>query len=348
MTILQRFWTLIKATGQRFGEIDANRQAAALAYYTIFSLAPLLVVAVAIASQILSEDAIRDQIEIQITRVIGSETAANIQTMIANTAGEETSGILTTIISVVTLWWAASNLFNHIQLTLNKIWGVQPRAQAGVLGFIKARLLAVLMVIGVSVLMVISILMLTILSAVGDILRIIAPGFVRLAPLIDLGFTLTVLFLGSLAVFKVLPNINGIDWKDVAIGAFFTALLLSVAKYLISWYLGTAGVASAYGAAGSLVLLLLWAYYSSMIFLFGATFTRTYAMEVGSKKRGPLPPVPVGVQDSFWPSLPPDWQPSMQRQAAPQPSSGDMSLTLWGTVVAFIAGLIVGARRGHD
>jgi membrane protein len=258
----------------------APRLAAALSYYTIFSIAPLLIVVIAIAGIVFGHEAVTGQLDRQITGMVGQESAAFIQEIIRN-AQKPNESFIATVIGVVTLLLSAAGLFGQLQDALNTIWNVEPKQNQGFLRMLRERFLSFAMVLGVGFLLLVSLVVSAALAATGDYLNRLFPGAEAVLPLAN--FVISFLVITSLfaMIYKVLPDVQ-LEWKDVLIGAAFTALLFTVGKALIGLYLGRSSVASAYGAAGSLVVILLWIYYSAQILLFGAEFTQVYTRRFGS------------------------------------------------------------------
>jgi membrane protein len=248
---------------------------AALAYYTIFSLAPLLIIAVAIAGLAFGMQAAQGEIAGQIQGLVGRDGAKTVEAMIQS-AHKPVHGVIGSMIGVFALFLGASGIFCEMQDALNSIWHVGPDTKAGILSLIKARFLSFGMVLGIGFLLLVSLLLSALLAAVtkylGSVLPIPAVLFESLDFLLSLLFT-TVLFA---MIFKLLPNTK-IAWSDVWTGAALTSLLFTAGKFIIGFYIGKSVGASAYGAAGSLVVVVAWIYYSALILYFGAEFTRVYA-----------------------------------------------------------------------
>ena len=257
----------------------ALRFSAALAYYSIFAMAPLVIIAIAVAGLVFGEEAARGQVYQQIEWLLGPTGASEIQKLIQASADTQKS-ILATIVGVITLLIGASGVFGQLKDALNSIWGVMLKPGGGIMLSVKEYLLNFSMVVGVGFLLIISLLLSAILQAINNFMTgyLPIPSFV--APLTAL-VSLAVLILLFALIFKVLPDVK-IGWEDVWIGATVTALLFSVGKYLISLYLGRSSIASSFGAAGALILVLVWVYYSTTIFLLGAEFTKVYASRFGS------------------------------------------------------------------
>ncbi|MBD0334887.1 MAG: YihY/virulence factor BrkB family protein [Cyanobacteria bacterium Co-bin13] len=273
-------WRLLKETFQEWQQDKASRLAAALAYYTVFSLAPLLVLVIAIAGSIFGTDAARDQLVTQIQALVGASGADVITDALENASEPGANqGAIASIISIVVLIFGASGVFVELQNSLNTIWNVEPKPGQGVGYFVQKRLLSFSMILVIGFLLLVSLVLSTTLSAFSGYLSqwVEGLGWV-LNTAISLGL-ITFLFA---AIFKYLPDAH-IAWKDVIIGAFITTLLFTLGKYLLGLYLGNASVGSTYGAAGSLIALLTWIYYSAQILFFGAEFTQVYARRFGSQ-----------------------------------------------------------------
>jgi membrane protein len=277
----KKVFDLLKQTFTAFGEDKAPRLAAALAYYTVFSLAPLLVVVIAIAGLAFGQEAARGQITGQIQQLVGVTAAKAIQEILAS-ASKPSSGIVATTIGVVTLLLGAAGVFGQLQDALNTVWGVAPKPGRSFWETIKDRFASFTMVLGVGFLLLVSLSMSTALSALVKYVSGVVPFLAVLGQVLDFVVSFGVVTLLFALLFKYLPDVK-IGWRDVWMGAAMTALLFVVGKFAIGLYLGRSGVASAYGAAGSLVVLLLWVYYAAQILLFGAEFTKAYAKNYGSQ-----------------------------------------------------------------
>lgn len=281
------FFALLKQTVTAFGEDRVGRHAAALAYFTIFSLSPMLLVLISIAALYFQDQAqAAGAITSQIEQTIGSPTAAKaIEDMIqsANSNGQNSGKPITaTIIALLIALWGASGLFGALQDSLNAIWGVAPKPDLGIMGVIQARFISFAMVLGVGFLLLVSLVLTTALSAVSNVMSERMGDSVLFAQLLSHALALGISLLLFAAIYKVLPDAK-IQWRDVWIGAFVTALLFSLGRWLLGWYLGRPEVASAYGSAGALIVLLLWVNYAATILFVGAEFTKAYANKFGSK-----------------------------------------------------------------
>jgi len=269
---------LFKETFTQWLEHKAPRLAAALAYYMVFSLAPLLIIAIAIAGAIFGKDAARGEIVAQINGFVGQNAASVIEKAISNASQPDLSNIAS-LISIAVLLFGASGVFAQLQDALNTIWGVQPRPGRVVRQFISKRILSFVMVVGLGFFVILSLLLTATISALSQLELL--PGFPWLWQFISLAvsFALVTLFLAL--VFKFLPDAK-IAWSDVSMGAFMTSILFTIGRSLLGWYLGQTSFASTYGAAGSLIVLLAWIYYSAQILFLGAEFTEVYARKYGS------------------------------------------------------------------
>ena len=272
---------LLKETFKEWQEDKASRLAAALAYYTAFSIAPLLVIAIAIAAIVFGEQAAQGQIATQLAALVGKEAAEAIQELLKSSSRQSGEGIIATAISIGLLFFGASNIFTQLQDSLNTIWEVAPKPGRGIKGIVKDRILSFGMVLGIGFLLLVSLVLSTVLAALGNYLGGMMPGLEFLWSVLNFLLSFGVISLLFALMFKFLPDVK-ITWGDVAIGAVITALLFTIGKTLISLYLSNSGVGSTYGAAGSLVVLLLWVNFSAQILFFGAEFTQVYANKYGS------------------------------------------------------------------
>ncbi|WP_009634039.1 YihY/virulence factor BrkB family protein [Synechocystis sp. PCC 7509] len=293
---LKTIFTLLKETVDEWNKDKASRLAAALAYYTVFSLSPLLIIAIAIAGAIFGEEAARGEIVGQIQGLVGKDGAEFIQTAIESAAKPQEGGGLASAISVVVLLFGASGVFSQLQDALNTIWEVQPDPKAGAGGFIRARFLAFSMVLGIGFLLLVSLLLSAALSGVIGYLGHLFPVISSLLQVANfvLGFIVTTVLFGL--IYKFLPDVK-IKWNDVLIGAAITSLLFSIGRYGLGLYLGNSSFGSTYGAAGSLVIILAWVYYAAQILFFGAEFTQVYARRYGSQIVPSKNAIPINAGD---------------------------------------------------
>ena len=279
---LKSLWSLAKESVSQWSDDYAPSMGAALAYYTIFSIAPLLVIAIAVAGFFFGADAARGEIFGQLRGLIGDEGASAIQGVVKS-AGQTGHGTFAAIAGVVTLLLGATTVFGELQSDLDRIWDSPKPKQAGLWGMLRGRVLSFGMVLGIGFLLLVSLVLSAALSALGHFWSGWFPGWELLLQAINfvVGFAaVTGLFA---MIYKLLPRCD-IGWKDVWIGSMVTSLLFSVGKLLIGLYLGKSSVASSFGAAGSLVIVLLWVYYSAQIFLLGAEFTWVYSYRHGTRR----------------------------------------------------------------
>ncbi len=278
---LRRFWGLLKKTYTNWGQDEASRKAAALAYYAIFAIAPLLLVSIAITGLIFERPNAVDYLSAQAGRLAGDEGADVVRMVAENTAGS-VSGVLPSAIGAALLLFTASGVFVQLKAILNRIWGVEAPDAGGFWFRVRSRLLAIAAVIGIGALLMITLVANSLLSSLrGEVLNALPAWFPAARILgVTVSFLLTATIFAGL--YKFLPDAR-VAWQDVWIGAALTSVFFIFGQYLLSFYFRRADIGSAYGAAGSLVVLLLWVYYSAQIWLFGAEFTQVYADRYGSK-----------------------------------------------------------------
>jgi membrane protein len=272
---------LLKNTVTEWSADNVPLLAAALAYYTVFSLAPLLVIAIAIAGAIFGEEAARGEIITQIQGLVGTQGAEAIQTMLQNANKPESGGAIATTISIIILLFGASGVFGQLQTALNTIWEVKPKPGQGVGSFLQARFLSFAMVLVMGFLLLVSLVLSAILAGVSGFFGNLLPGFFIVAKLLNFVISFGIVTLLFASIYKFLPDVD-VRWKDLWIGAVVTALLFNIGKSLIGLYLGNSSVSSTYGAAGSIIVILVWVFYSAQILLFGAEFTQVYAKYRGT------------------------------------------------------------------
>jgi len=273
------FKYLIKETFSEWSKDKASRLAAALSYYTLFSIAPLLVIAVAVAGFVFGRTAASGQLIAEARDLLGPQGAQAIQTLMEN-AGRTGAGVVATVVGVGTLLLGASGAFAQLQDALDTIWEVKPKAGRGWKGILRDRFLSFSLVLAIGFLLLVSLVVSAALAALGKFLAGALPFSSALMQGVNFAISFAATTFLFALIFKVLPDAR-IRWRDVWIGAAITALLFSVGRYLIGLYLGRSSVSSAYGAAGSLVALLVWVYYSAQILLLGAEFTQVYATRFG-------------------------------------------------------------------
>jgi len=289
--VLNNILQLFSTTFKEWNEDKAVRLAAALAYYMVFSIAPMLIIALAIAGQFFDQNAVRNQLMLQISGLVGQEGADLLKTMLEN-ASRPADSFIASVLGVAFLLWGASSVFGQLQDALNTIWEVTPKPGRGIWNTIQTRFLSFTMVVGVGFLLLVSLVISTLLSILQNSLAGTNQAIQFLLPFGDNLVSLVVITLIFALIFKYVPDIK-IDWRDVWVGALATALLFTLGKFAIGVYLGHSTVISTYGAAGSLVIILLWVYYSSQILLFGAEFTQVYASRYGSRVSATREAVPL-------------------------------------------------------
>lgn len=278
---LKIIWRLLKETWQEWQEDNASRLAASLAYYTIFSLSPLLIIAISIAGAIFGEEAARGEIVGQIKGLVGTNGAEVIETAIQNANQPDISNIASTI-SIVVLLFGASGVFAELQEALNLIWEVKAKPQQGLWGFIRKRILSFSVVLGIGFLLLVSLIISAILAALNNYLSGLVPGLDVIWQIVNFIVSFAVTTVLFALMYRFLPDVK-IRWNDVWIGAIITSLLFSIGRFILGAYLGGGSFGSTYGAAGSLVIILAWVYYSTQILFFGAEFTQVYAKRYGSR-----------------------------------------------------------------
>lgn len=276
-------WATIKETVNDWLDDGATSLAAALAYYSLLSLAPLLVISVALAGLFFGQDAARGRVASELGAVVGTQAAQGIESVVAS-AQSPVSGVVSTIVGVVTLFIGASGVFSELQSSLNTIWEVKRKPGRGVWGEVKDRFWSFTMVLGVAFLLLVSLLLNSVLSAIGATFSPLLPGGELVWQGVNALFSLAVITGLFALIFKYVPDAE-IRWRDVWLGAAVTALLFTIGKLLLGLYLGKAAIGSSYGAAGSLIALVVWVYYAAQILLLGAEFTQVQARRSGREIR---------------------------------------------------------------
>ena len=274
-------FSLLKQTFQEWLEDKAPQLGAALAYYTVFSLAPLILVLLAIVGVIFRDDAAGawNKITQQMSYFLDPNALQVVQN-IADKASQSGKSTIATIIGVALALFGASGVFGQLQDALNTIWGVKAKPSRGIWGFLRTRFLSFAMVAGICFLLLVSLAIEALLKGFSHYVQSVLPGGIVIALTVYLIFDFAVVVLLFAMIFKFLPDVK-IQWRDVWIGAVMTAILFGLGKWLLGFYLGSGAASSAYGAASSLITLLLWVYYSSQILLFGAEFTQVHAARAG-------------------------------------------------------------------
>lgn len=339
---MSRYIAVFKDTFREFGEDKAPRLGAALAYYAIFSIGPLLLIAISMAGIFLGQEAAQGRVSEELGKVFGPRMADSLETMI-QAAAKPKSGTIATIIGVIMLLVGASGLFGQLKDALNTIWNVEKKKAEGIMGFVRERFLSMAMVLGTGFLLLITLLLDATISALGPMLeRFVGGEAVMHVVQLVLSFVITTVLFA--AIFRILPDLE-IAWHDVWFGAAFTSLLFVIGKWGLALYLGKAAVGSAYGAAGSLVILLVWIYWSAQILFFGAEFTQVYARRFGSLAGD------TSKRDARAVAKRPEDRPKTTenapaRPAAPVPAYAKTKASGGGGLVKLVAGGVAGLLFG--
>ena len=275
-------WLLLKKSGEEFYHDSDLKLGASLSYYTIFSLPPLLIIIISLAGVFFGPEAVKGEIYGQIAHLVGTDAALQIQEMIRN-ASLSSEGVFATIVGVITLIIGATGVFGEIQDSINRIWGIKAKPSRGLRNLIRNRLISFSMVVVLGFLLLVSL----ILNAMMDLLstrlqRIFPEVSVYLFYILNVVLLFLLITMLFSVIFKTLPD-GIVAWKETLVGATFTAFLFMIGRSAIGFYLGNSKVASTYGAAGSLIIILVWVYYSAIILYFGAEFTKVYAYTYGEK-----------------------------------------------------------------
>ncbi len=281
MDMMRRGWEIVADATRGWFNDDAMSLGAAIAFYTIFSLAPLAIVVIALAGLVFGDDAARGALVDQLATLIGQDSAQTVQDMIAR-AGSRGSSIWASLFGILTIIVGATTVFAELQTALNRVWKASLPQESAITWLVKVRLKALALIGAIGFLLIVSLVVSAALAAFGQWAARYLPALPTLLWLFDVITSWSVLTVLFALMYRILPDTR-IPWMDVWLGAAVTAFLFAVGKFLIGFYLGTSGVASIYGAAGSFVLILLWVYYSAAIFLFGAELTRAYSERIGSR-----------------------------------------------------------------
>lgn len=278
----KQVWVLIRKSVGAWVDDYAPSMGAALAYYTLFAIAPLLIIAIAVAGLVFGQEAARGEIVAQIQGLIGQKGAIAVQGLLKST-NEPAQSIFATVVSIITLVIGATTVFAELQSDLDRIWRVPaPAKENGIWNLLRAHLLSFGLVLGLGFLLLVSLLVSAAIAALGKWGGGFIGGWEALLYVLNFSISFTITTLLFAMIYKFMPRAR-IVWRDVWVGAAVTAILFEVGKFLIGLYLGKTSVASGFGAAGSLVVLLVWVYFSAQIFLLGAEFTWVYSHEYGSK-----------------------------------------------------------------
>ena len=283
MRFLRKAWEILKQTVVNFFEDDSFSYASSIAFYTIFSLPAILIISLSVGATVYERDVVQEELINQISRLIGPASAAEMEKILMNAALDST-GTFARIVGIATLIFSATTVFVSLQTSLNKIWGIKPKPERGFVKYLLDRLLSLAMVISIGFLLLVSLIIDTLLVVVQTTLSNILEGWtLYIVTATNVLISLALITAIFAMLFKVLPDAT-IKWRDVWVGAIVTTFLFTIGKFLIGFYLGNSSVNSAYGAAGSLVIILIWVYYSMQILLFVATV----AAAVAEKNNKPI------------------------------------------------------------
>ena len=288
MNALRALFDLCKQTFESWRADYAQSMGAALAYYTVFSVAPLILIVISVVGLVFGRDEARGEIMEQISGLMGADGAHAVDIMLQH-LHRPTQGIVATVVGLALVLIGATTVFGELQDAFDRIWRAPAReSTSGLLDLVRVRLLSFSMIMGIGFLLIVSLIVNAALAALGEWWAPAFGGWTTLAQHVNSVFGFGIVTVGFAMIFKVMPRVR-VQWRDVWIGAFVTAVLFAVGKYLIGLYIGKTGIASGYGAAGSLVVVLVWVYYSAQIFLLGVEFTWVYAHAYGSFKGQPRP-----------------------------------------------------------
>jgi membrane protein len=345
---LSTLWTLLKRTVSEWSDDQVSRLSASLAFYAVFSVAPLLVIVVVIGGAFFGKKATSRQVHDELRQQVGATAADGIEHLMQNAYGRPSSTGVAAVLGVVVLLYAATNTFTELQSAMNQIWDVEPRPGRFWWDLIKTRLLSFAMVLIVGLLLLLSVLLSTAMAAVTHYLHI--PAGWRVA-----GAAVSFILSGLLfaTIYKVLPDVK-LDWGDVWTGAAITAVLFTVGKFLISLYLTRSSTSSLYGAAGSLAVLLLWVYYSAQVFFIGAEITQILAHRYGMRIEPTENAVRTEEAQPKARAAKPDgqlmleWNGSKGSSARPARDYVRRHRTALAAGVGFLAGLLVRGQMGES
>jgi membrane protein len=283
--MLREFWRLVHEAATGWWQDRAMSLGAAIAFFTVFSLAPMLLMVIAVAGLAFGREAAQGAIVAELGGLLGNNSASTLEDLIAS-ASNVKSGIIGTTVGALTFLVLVSGAIIELQDDLNIIWKVQPPASYGIAEFVRVRILSMTLVLGFGFLLLVSLIIDAGLTALGSYLEAGFSGAKIILQILNSAVAFGTAVLLFAMIFKILPDVE-LTWRDVATGSVVTGVLFTLGKFLIGWYLGSSNVASGYGAAASLITILLWIYYSSLILLFGAEFTKAYAQSRGSLKHEP-------------------------------------------------------------
>jgi membrane protein len=329
--------TLLKDTFAEWNKDKAMRLSAALAYYAAFSIPPLLILIIGVIGLVYSGD-VTGKVQEQIAQVLGNDAAKAMMTTLYDEGTK--GGVIGTIIGILLLLVGASGVFGQLHDALNTIWEVEPKYSSGIAAFVKDRFFSFTMVLGVAFLLLVSLVLSAMVAAIGSYVGAYIPGGEAVAHLLEILFSFAVTTVLFALIFKYVPDVK-IGWRDVWVGAAGTAILFAIGKFAIGMYLGKSDLGSAYGAAGSLVIVLAWVYYSSMILFLGAEFTQVYAAAAGHRVEPARNAVPVTAEKRAEQGIP---QPSGVVSAPPEEQAQPAIGISWIGIAALVSGLFIGRQ----
>jgi membrane protein len=368
---MKSFFNLVRRTYSEWSDDHAPRLAAAMAYYTLFSIAPVLVIAIAVAGLAFGREAVEGQLYGQLRGFVGDTGAQAIQGLVAS-ASRPSAGILATLLGVGTLLLGAAGVFGQLQEALNTIWGVRPRPGLGIWSMLRQRSLSFSMVLGTGFLLLVSLVLSAVLAAISEYFQGAVPGFDTLWSVVNYAVSFLITLLLFALIYKVVPDAQ-IAWRDVWVGALMTTVLFSIGRFALAEYLGRSSFGSTYGAGAALIIILLWVNYSAQIMFFGAEFTQVYAHARGRDIRPAPYAEAVGAGQADQPGeagskphvkavqatiardagSPPPQPARHTRRGASRASSSQAvapepgMLSVTAMAAGFIVGLFVGRRGSH-
>lgn len=277
----RRLFNAFKGSIQAWREDHADRLAAALSYYTIFSLAPSLIIIIGLTGLVVEQRRVENELLLQIQRSVGRDAAGFVEQVLQNrTATSNEGNVLATLLSVATVLFGASGAFAQLQGALNTIWGVRAKPKRGIVNFLRTRLFAFVILLLIGFILMLSLVVNTWLVLIDGWFRYLMPGPHLIFNVGNIVLSLGISFLLFAMLYKVMPDVS-IRWHDIWVGAGVTALLFNIGKWGVGLYLGSTEIARIFGASGALVALLVWIYYSTLIILFGAEFIKVFATQRG-------------------------------------------------------------------
>ena len=345
-------WDLLRETYEEWNQDQAPRLSAALAYYTLFALAPLLVIVTAIAGLVFGQEASSGQLFGQIRGMVGDQGATAIQDMVAS-ANRPAQGTFAAITGTLFLLLGAAGLFGELQGALNTIWGVRAKPQGGMLSLIRQRFFSFSMVLGTGFLLLVSLVISSVLAALSTYFQNLVPGFDVIWQILNFIISFIITSILFMLMYKIIPDVE-VAWRDVAVGAIVTALLFSIGRFAIAYYLGRGSYTSSFGTAASLVIVLVWIYLSAQVLFFGAEFTQVYARMRGANIRPSAHAEAIGLCEDTPSAKPKVVMQSSEakaqledRQAQQEAPPLPVGSTPYAGTLGIITGLVLGFLAGR-